>query len=45
MNSKANLTTLPLLHVETHTSQLSRLEQVVSIGQPKVLEMTIDVGE
>ena len=28
MNSNANLTTLPLLHVETHTSQLSRLEQV-----------------
>ena len=31
MNSKANLITLPLIQVETHTTWLSQLEQEVSI--------------
>ena len=43
MNLKANLNTLPLVQVQTHTTRFLRLEQVVSIGQRNILQPQLDL--
>ena len=42
MNSKANLTSLPLAQLEKHTTRLSRLELSDRFGKPSFVYIPVD---